>query len=59
LPRVQAGLKSTGKRGVSFALYQEARIRMWHRLIDRFIDEGLAADGRSTAELDPYRVPEG
>jgi phenylpropionate dioxygenase-like ring-hydroxylating dioxygenase large terminal subunit len=59
LPRVQAGLKSNGKTGVSFAIYQEARLRMWHRLIDRFIDEGLERDGRTTAELDPYRVPAG
>jgi phenylpropionate dioxygenase-like ring-hydroxylating dioxygenase large terminal subunit len=59
LPRVQAGLKSTGKSGVSFALYQEARLRMWHRLADRFIDEGLERDGRSPSELDPFRVPAG
>jgi phenylpropionate dioxygenase-like ring-hydroxylating dioxygenase large terminal subunit len=57
LPRVQAGLKSTGKRGVSFGLYQETRMRMHHRLVDRFIDDGLRRDGRSENELDPWRVP--
>ncbi len=57
LPRVQAGLKSTGKRGVSFGLYQETRMRMHHRLIDRFIDEGLRRDGRAENELDPWRTP--
>lgn len=57
LPKVQQGLKSKGKKGVSFARYQEGRLRHLHRLIDRYIDEGLAADGRDTAELDPYRVP--
>ena len=59
LPRVQAGLKSTGKPAVSFGNYQEARLRHFHRLIDRFVGEGLAAAGRDAAELDPYRVPEG
>lgn len=59
LPRVQAGLKSTGKRGVSFGNYQEARLRQVHTTIDRFITEGLAADGRSASELDAFRVPEG
>ena len=59
LPRVQAGLKSTGKRGVSFANYQEGRMRMWHRAIDQLILDGLAHDGRSADELAPFRVPEG
>jgi phenylpropionate dioxygenase-like ring-hydroxylating dioxygenase large terminal subunit len=59
LPRVQAGLKSVGKAGVSFGNYMEARLRMWHRLIDGFIESGLASDGRDAAELTPYRVPEG
>jgi Ring hydroxylating alpha subunit (catalytic domain) len=59
LPRVQAGLKSVGKAGVSFGNYMEARLRMWHRLIDRFIESGLASDGRDAAELTPYRVPDG
>ena len=57
LPRVQAGLKSRGKRGVSFGLYQETRMRMHHRMIDDYIDAGLAADGRNRSELDPWRVP--
>ncbi|CAN5436520.1 hypothetical protein BH23ACT3_BH23ACT3_00710 [soil metagenome] len=59
LPRVQAGMYSRGKRGVTFGHYQEARLRLLHRLIDRFVLEGLAADGRSTAEVEPYLVPEG
>ncbi|MEM9036360.1 MAG: aromatic ring-hydroxylating dioxygenase subunit alpha [Actinomycetota bacterium] len=59
LPRVQAGLKSTGKPTVSFGLYQEARLRMFHHLIDEWITTGLAAAGRSTAELEPYAVTEG
>jgi phenylpropionate dioxygenase-like ring-hydroxylating dioxygenase large terminal subunit len=60
LPRVQAGLKSTaGKTGVSFGRYMEARLRMWHRLIDQFIERGLGADGRDSAELAPYRVAPG
>ena len=56
LPRVQAGLKSTGKKGVSFSRYQEGRMRHIHRLIDRYIDEGLAADGLPGTELDPFRA---
>ena len=56
LPRVQAGLKSKGAKGVSFGLYQEGRMRLLHRLIDQFIVEGLAAAGRSDAELAPFRM---
>ncbi len=59
LPRVQAGLKSTAKPTVSFSNYQEARLRKFHRVIDAYVDAGLQAAGRDTAELDPYRVPEG
>jgi phenylpropionate dioxygenase-like ring-hydroxylating dioxygenase large terminal subunit len=59
LPRVQAGLKSRGKTGVSFGNYQEARLRKWHRLIDRFILDGLDGDGRDAAEVEPFLVPEG
>ena len=55
LPRVQAGLKSKGKQGVSFSKYQEGRMRHFHRLIDEHIEAGLVADGCSTAELDPFR----
>jgi hypothetical protein len=57
LPKVQAGLKSKGKRGVSFGLYQETRMRMHHRMIDGYIDAGLDADARDAAELDRWRVP--
>ena len=59
LPRVQAGMSSSGKRGVTFANYQEARLRLLHRLIDRFVLEGLAADGRSADLVAPYLVPDG
>lgn len=59
LPQVQRGLKSAGKTGVSLGTYQEGRIRKWHRMIDDYIEAGLRASGRSTTELDPYRVPEG
>ena len=59
LPRVQAGLKSTGKPTVSFGLYQEARLRMFHRLIDEWIASGLAETGRSADELAPFAVGEG
>jgi hypothetical protein len=62
LPKVQLGLKMTAKRAkktVSFGLYQEARMRLIHRHIDRFIREGLTADGRDTAILEPHLVPEG
>lgn len=59
LPKVQAGLGSKGKAGVSFGLYQEARMRMHHRLIDRFIRDGLQADGRDLAALAPFEVAEG
>lgn len=58
LPRVQAGMSSTGKSTVTFADYQEARMRMHHRLIDRFVLEGLAAAGRDRAEVDRFVVPD-
>jgi len=54
LPKVQAGLKSQGKRTVSFARYQEGRFRHMHRLMDRHIEAGLVADGRDPAVLDPH-----
>jgi hypothetical protein len=56
LPRVQAGLKSTGKKGVSFGLYQEARLRKIHRMIDEYISTGLALQGRDDSALAPFRV---
>jgi phenylpropionate dioxygenase-like ring-hydroxylating dioxygenase large terminal subunit len=59
LHRVQAGLKSSGKRTVSFGNYQEARLRGWHRLLDAYITRGLHADGRSPDELAPFAVPAG
>jgi len=59
LPRVQAGLKSTGKPTVSFGGYQEGRLRHFHRLIDRYILEGLERDGRDRSEVEPFLVPEG
>ncbi|MFM8381441.1 MAG: hypothetical protein ACKOA6_05520, partial [Actinomycetota bacterium] len=62
LPKVQLGLKMTAKRakkGVSFGLYQEARMRLIHRHIDDAIIEGLRSDGRSLDDVAPYLVPEG
>jgi phenylpropionate dioxygenase-like ring-hydroxylating dioxygenase large terminal subunit len=59
LPRVQAGLKSTGKRTVTFGNYQEGRLRMLHRTIDRFILDGLARDGRPRSVVEPFLVPAG
>jgi phenylpropionate dioxygenase-like ring-hydroxylating dioxygenase large terminal subunit len=59
LHRVQAGLKSSGKRTVSFGNYQEARLRGWHRLLDSYISRGLQQDGRPVEELAPFAVPAG
>ncbi len=59
LPRVQAGLKSTGKSTVSFGLYQEARLRRWHKMIDRYILEGLERSGRPIAEVEDLLIREG
>ena len=39
--------------------YQEARLRLFHRLIDRHILDGLAADGRDRREAEQFLVPEG
>ena len=57
LPKIQAGLKMTGKRGVSFGNYQEAGLRQHHQLIDDFIVAGLAADGRPSADVERFLVP--
>ena len=59
LPRVQAGLKSSGKSSVTFGNYQEARLRLFHRLIDQYILDGLEADGRGRSEVEAFLVPEG
>jgi hypothetical protein len=59
LPRVQAGLKSSGKASVTFGNYQEARLRLFHRLIDQYILDGLTADGRDRAAVEPFLVAEG
>jgi phenylpropionate dioxygenase-like ring-hydroxylating dioxygenase large terminal subunit len=59
LPRVQAGLKSTGKKTVTFGNYQENRLRLIHRTIDAYITRGLAEAGRAADELGPFAVPQG
>jgi nitrite reductase/ring-hydroxylating ferredoxin subunit len=43
LPYVQEGLRATGAGVVHFGKYSEIRIRQLHRMIDRFIAEGIAA----------------
>lgn len=42
LPQVQEGLRSSGTGVVNFSRYQEMRIRLMHKLIDRMIAEGEA-----------------
>ena len=62
LPKVQLGLKITAKnakKGVSFGLYQEARMRLIHRHIDQCIIDGLNADHRDVSELTPFITPPG
>jgi phenylpropionate dioxygenase-like ring-hydroxylating dioxygenase large terminal subunit len=62
LPKVQLGLKITAKnakKGVSFGLYQEARMRLIHRHIDQCIIDGLNADHRDVSELTPFVTPLG
>ena len=59
LPRIQAGLKTTGKRSVSFGNYQEVGLRQHHQLIDQFILSGLEADGRPRSEVERFLVAEG
>ncbi len=62
LPKVQLGLKITAKnakKGVSFGLYQEARMRLIHRHIDQCIIQGLTADHRDVSALTPFITPPG
>ena len=62
LPKVQLGLKITAKnakKGVSFGLYQEARMRLIHRHIDQCIIDGLNADHRDVSALTPFITPPG
>jgi hypothetical protein len=56
IPYVQQGLKSSGKKTVTYGNYMEGRIRHFHKMIDAYIEEGLKADGRSADELAPHRV---
>jgi hypothetical protein len=53
---VQQGLKSTGKKTVTFGNYQEGRLRHMHKTIDTFILQGLAEAGRSADEVAPFLV---
>ena len=62
LPKVQLGLKVTANRaakGVRFGLYQEARMRLIHRHIDRMILDGLNRTGRSSDEVAAFLTPDG
>jgi phenylpropionate dioxygenase-like ring-hydroxylating dioxygenase large terminal subunit len=59
IPRVQAGLKSRGKSTISFGAYQEGRLRMFHRVLDRYLHDGLIDEHGTAAALDPFRVAEG
>jgi hypothetical protein len=40
LEAVQKGLKATRKPGVSFAVYQESKIRHFHQLYDQWLGAG-------------------
>ena len=40
MPRVQVGLESTYKPGVTLATYQEAKVRWFHQRLGEFIEEG-------------------
>ena len=42
LPHVQSGLKASATRVVHFGKYPEMRIRLMHRMIDRYIAEAAA-----------------
>jgi hypothetical protein len=46
LPYVQEGLHASATGLVHFGRYSEMRIRQLHRLLDRFIAEGEAAEAR-------------
>jgi len=60
LPKVQKGLHSSGKPGVTLGNYQEVRIRHIHRTIDRYVREGLARTGTAPSpEVEALFVPEG
>jgi len=56
VPYVQQGLKSSGKKTVTYANYMEGKLRHFHKMLDIYIEEGLRADGKSLDVLDPYRV---
>jgi hypothetical protein len=47
LEAVQKGLRTTSKPGVSFAVYQESKIRHFHHLLDQWLASGAA---KETAE---------
>jgi phenylpropionate dioxygenase-like ring-hydroxylating dioxygenase large terminal subunit len=41
LEAVQKGLRTTRKRGISFAVYQESKIRHFHHLLDRWLADPI------------------
>lgn len=45
LPYVHEGLRSSGNGFVHFGRYSEMRIRHFHKMIDRYIAEGMAGAG--------------
>jgi hypothetical protein len=42
LEAVQKGLRTMRKKGLSFGVYQESKIRHFHHLLDRWLAEGTA-----------------
>ena len=50
MARVQTGLESTRKPGVTFSNYQESKIRWLHRLLGEWVGEWV---GERVGELDP------
>lgn len=50
MERVQAGLHSTAKPGVTLANYQEVRIRHYHQVIDEYLARPVAEPGQSDAD---------
>ena len=45
LPYVQEGLRASGIGVVHYGRYSEGRIRHLHHMIQRYIEEGEAAEG--------------
>ena len=57
MPKMQIGLRTMKKPGVTLAIYQETKIRHFHTLLDEWLarEDGEAANGETRPEHHPHQ----